>query len=129
MWRNPDVRYPWSGSGSRGGEKSVAAVVPSLATSIEVGEGGLAALLLGGAAQAGLEEAVLERVRRRTARGGWRQGGRRRRLKDPRSGWFRGCSSPSNRHRQEVEKIDRADEGSWGETQAHLDATFFIVVH
>ena len=40
MWRNPDDRYPGSGSGSRGGEKSGAAVVPSLATSIEVGEGG-----------------------------------------------------------------------------------------
>jgi hypothetical protein len=40
MWRILDVRYPGSGSGSRGGEKSGAAVVPSLATSIQVGEGG-----------------------------------------------------------------------------------------
>jgi hypothetical protein len=39
MWRIPDVRYPSEGSGSRGGEKSGAAVVPSLATSIQLGEG------------------------------------------------------------------------------------------
>jgi hypothetical protein len=39
MWRIPDVRYPGEGSGSRGGEKSAGAVVPSLATSIHLGEG------------------------------------------------------------------------------------------
>jgi hypothetical protein len=39
MWRLADVRYPGEGSGSRGGEKSGRAVVPSLATSIHLGEG------------------------------------------------------------------------------------------
>jgi hypothetical protein len=39
MWRLPGVRYPGEGSGSRGGEKSGCAVVPSLATSIHLGEG------------------------------------------------------------------------------------------
>jgi hypothetical protein len=39
MWRIANVRYPGEGSGSRGGEKSGGAVVPSLATSIHLGEG------------------------------------------------------------------------------------------
>jgi hypothetical protein len=39
MWRIADVRYPGEESGSRGGEKSGGAVVPSLATSIHLGEG------------------------------------------------------------------------------------------
>ena len=39
MWRLGDVRYPGESSGSRGGEKSERAVLPSLATSIHLGEG------------------------------------------------------------------------------------------
>jgi hypothetical protein len=39
MWRLADVRYPGEGSGSRGGEKSGRVVVPSLVTSIHLGEG------------------------------------------------------------------------------------------
>jgi hypothetical protein len=39
MWRLAGVRYPGEGSGSRGGEKFGRAVVPSLATSIHLGEG------------------------------------------------------------------------------------------
>jgi hypothetical protein len=39
MWRLPSVHYPGEGSGSRGGEKSGHAIVPSLVTSIHLGEG------------------------------------------------------------------------------------------
>jgi hypothetical protein len=39
MWRLPSVRYSGEGSGSRGGENSGRSVLPSLATSIPVGEG------------------------------------------------------------------------------------------
>lgn len=39
MWRLLSVRYPSEGSGSRGGEISALSVLPSLATSIPIGEG------------------------------------------------------------------------------------------
>jgi hypothetical protein len=39
MWRIPSVRYPDEGSGSRGGENSGRSVLPSLVTSIPLGEG------------------------------------------------------------------------------------------
>jgi hypothetical protein len=91
--------------------------------------GGLAARVGGGGTEAGLEEAVRGRVWRRTALGGWKQGGGRRGEQDPGVWWQRWCSSSSNHHREEAEKVDDGEEGWCGETQAQLVAPIVIVVH
>jgi hypothetical protein len=91
--------------------------------------GGLTVRVVGGGGQAGLEEAMRGRVRRRTTLSGWNQGGSRRRDKDPRLGCKRRCCSTSNRHREEAEKVHGADEGWCGETQAQLLAGIVIVFH
>jgi hypothetical protein len=116
MWRLPSVRYP-GGVRAPAGVKIWTLCFPVAGDFDPCRRGGLAARVVGGGGQAGLEEAVRGRVRRRTALGGWKQGGGRQGEQDPGVRWKRRCWSTSNRHREEAEKVDAGEEGWCGETQ------------